>query len=384
MGPLAGFRIVEIAGIGPGQFCGMLLGDLGAELLRLERPGATSLIPPKFNLMNRGRPAVEVDLKRPEGVALILALCEQADALFEGSRPGVMERLGLGPDDCLGRNPSLVYGRMTGWGQDGPLAARPGHDGDYVALAGALHGIGEPGRLPVLPANLLGDFGGGGAFLAIGILAALLEAQRSGEGQVVDAAMVDGIASMTTLLHGMQAAGLWTDERGSDLLNGGAPFYRCYETRDGKAVVVCALEPQFFTALLEGLGIDDVDPAAQFDRERWPALGARFAEVIRTRDRDDWWTLLEDSDACLAPVLTLEEARRDPHLAERSTFVEIGGVVQPAPAPRFSRTSTGRPRPPAAASGAIQSEEVHALLEDWGGSASTLDSYLDAVRSPSL
>ncbi len=376
MGPLAGFRIVEIAGIGPGQFCGMLLADMGADILRLERPGAASLLPPQFNLMNRSRPTLEVDLKRPEGAELVLALCETADALFEGFRPGVMERLGLGPDDCLARNPKLVYGRMTGWGQDGPLAERAGHDGNYLALAGALHGIGEPGRLPALPANLVADFGGGGAFLAIGLLAAMLEASRSGEGQVVDAAMVDGVASLSALLHGMQAAGLWSDTRGSDLLNGGAPFYRCYETKDGKAVVVCALEPQFFAALLEGLGIDDIEPQAQLDQGQWPAMAARFTDVIRSRDRDDWWARFRDSDACVAPVLTMSEARNDPHLAARGTFVEIDGVVQPAPAPRFSRSDSRTPTPPGKA------VDADAALREWGVADSIIGAYRDTNRRP--
>ncbi|MDZ7644223.1 MAG: CaiB/BaiF CoA-transferase family protein [Woeseiaceae bacterium] len=362
MGPLAGFRIVEIAGIGPTQFCGMLLADMGAELLRIERieADAASMIPRRYNLMNRGRPCITLDLKSDAGRDAVLALCEGADALFEGFRPGVMERLGLAPEACLARNPKLVYGRMTGWGQFGPRAGQVGHDGNFVALAGALHGIGEPGRLPVLPANLLGDFGGGATYLAMGLLAALLAAQRSGEGQVVDAAMVDGVASLTTLLHGMQAAGLWSDERGSDLLNGGAPFYRCYATVDDKAVAVCALERPFYGALLEGLGITDLDPAAQYRQDTWPTQAERFAAVFGAETRDHWSGHFADTDACVTPVLTLAEAQRDPHLVARGTFVEIDGVAQPAPAPRFLRTSRDPQSPPHAGRDAIE------LMEDWG------------------
>ncbi len=373
MGPLAGFRLVEIAGIGPTQFAGMLLADMGADLIRIERRGgdATSLIPRRYNLMNRGRPSVAIDLKSDAGRDLVLALCENADALFEGFRPGVMERLGLAPEACLARNPKLVYGRMTGWGQFGPQAGQAGHDGNYVALAGALHGIGAPGGLPVLPANLLGDFGGGALYLVAGMLAALLHAGRTGEGQVVDAAMVDGVASLTTLLHGMQAAGLWSDQRGLDLLNGGAPFYRCYATKDDKAVVVCALEPPFFAALLDGLGIDDFTAADQFDRERWPALAERIGQVLRTRDRDDWWARFRDTDACLAPVLRLAEARADPHLAARGTFIDIDGIAQPAPAPRFSRSPPDTPAAPGPAA------DPAALLGEWG-----VDGELIAAAGP--
>ncbi len=363
MGPLTGLRIVEIAGIGPGQFCGMLLADMGAELIRIQRPqdhGAGSLIPARYNLLNRGRPTIELDLKTTAAVDVVLALCETADALFEGFRPGVMERLGLGPSACLARNGKLVYGRMTGWGQTGPLADRAGHDGNYIARAGALHGIGEPGRLPALPANLLGDFGGGGLYLALGMLAALLEVRHSGRGQVVDAAMVDGIASLTTLLHGMQAGGLWQDARGSDLLNGGAPFYRCYATADDKAVVVCALEPQFYAELIAKLDLDDIDPADQFRQETWPALAARLESRFASESRAFWSLLFEDSDACVAPVLTLEEARNDKLLAARETFIEIDGIVQPAPAPRFSRTKNAAPTPP------LNAADTANLLAGWG------------------
>lgn len=364
MGPLAGFRIVEIAGIGPGQYCGMLLADMGADVIRVARPGAADddgiVIPPHLNLMNRGRRTITADLKDEAGRRLVLALAGRADALFEGFRPGVMERLGLGPDECLAANPKLVYGRITGWGRHGPLANTAGHDGNYIALAGALHAIGDRDRLPSLPLNLVGDFGGGGAFLAMGILAALLEASRSGKGQVVDAAMVDGIASLTTLFHGLEAAGLWSEYRASNFLDGGAPFYRCYETADGKAVVVCALEPRFFSELLERLDIDDIDAAEQYDRSRWPAHVERLQEVFLTRYRDEWAEAFAGSDACVTPVLTMTEARRHPHLAARGTFVDIDGTVQPNAAPRFSRTPStagAAPRP---------NDDPTAALEAWG------------------
>jgi alpha-methylacyl-CoA racemase len=352
VGPLNGIRIVEIAGIGPGQFCGMLLADMGASVLRIDRLESTDLgvaMPPRYNLMNRSRPVVPLDLRRPEGVELVLDLCAGADALFEGFRPGVMERLGLGPEQCMARNPRLVYGRMTGWGQDGPLAERAGHDPNYIALAGVLGSIGERGGPPVYPLNLVGDFGGGGAYMALGLLAGILEASRSGQGQVVDAAMVDGAASLMTLFHGLAAAGLWKDERGSNVLDGGAPFLRPYETADGGHVVVGALEGRFFRELLDRLGIDDLDPAWQYDRRRWPEIERRLAEVFRSRTRAEWVEAFEGSDACCAPVLSLTEATRHPHNVARGTYVEVDGIVQPAPAPRFSRTPSAAPRPPASA-----------------------------------
>ena len=341
MGPLAGYRIVEIAGIGPGQLCGMLLADMGAQLLRITRIGQADLgvaIPPRFDLMNRSRPSIAVDLKRPEGVELVLRLCGTADALFEGFRPGVMERLGLGPEDCLRRNPRLVYGRMTGWGQDGPLAHEAGHDANYLALAGALGSIGEAGGPPVLPLNLVADFGGGGLYLALGLLAALLEASRSGRGQVVDAAMVDGVASMTTAVHGLMAAGLWRERRGSNVLDGGAPFMRTYATRDGGFVAVAALERRFYRNLLEGLGLVQVDPARQFEVRDWPEMARRIAAAFLARTRDEWAEAFAGREACVSPVLSMTEATRHPHNVARGTFVEMDGVTQPGPAPRFSRT----------------------------------------------
>lgn len=342
----------------------MLLADMGAGIVRIERPAALDdgiAIPAHLNLMNRGRRTIPADLKSDAGRQLVLTLCREADALFEGFRPGVMERFGLGPSDCAAVNAKLVYGRMTGWGQDGPMAGRAGHDGNYIALAGALHAIGESGGKPVLPLNLVGDFGGGGAFLVMGLLAALLEAGRSGRGQVVDAAMVDGAASLMTLMHGMEAAGLWTDRRGCNVLDGAAPFYRTYATADDKALVVCALEPRFFVELLDRLGIDDVGPGDQYRSEQWPALVSRLESIFRTRTRDAWSTHFADSDACVTPVLSMREARNDPHLASRGTFVDVDGTVQPGPAPRFSRTASVAGFSPQGADA-----EPTDVLADWG------------------
>lgn len=364
MGPLQGIRIVEIAAIGPGQLCGMLLADMGAKLIRVDRLSDSGLgvpVPAKYNLMNRNRPAIAIDLKQSEGVELVLRLCETADALFEGFRPGVMERLGLGPEECLNRNGRLVYGRMTGWGQEGPLADAVGHDGNYLGISGALSTIGEKGGLPVIPLNLVADFGGGALYLAMGMLAAMLEAGKSGEGQVVDAAMVDGAASMMTMFYGMRAAGMWNDDRGTNLLDGGAPFYRTYATKDDKSVVVCALESKFHRALLEALGIDDIDPRDQFNRASWPEQAARFEAVFRSKTRDEWGAILDGSDACCAPVLSMMEAPDHPQNKARETFVEIDGIVQPGPAPRFSRTGSAIEYPPAEPGAAS-----NAALTNWG------------------
>jgi alpha-methylacyl-CoA racemase len=344
MGPLQGVRVVELAGIGPGPFCAMLLADLGAEVLAVDRHAPEQ--PGWPRLFARGRRRVAVDLKHPDGPGLVLDLVAGADALVEGFRPGVAERLGVGPDACLARNPRLVYGRVTGWGQDGPLARSAGHDIDYIALAGALHPVGPAGGPPVPPLNLLGDFGGGGMLLALGVVAALLEAARSGQGQVVDAAMVDGAALLTTQLHELLAAGLWTDRRGANLLDGAAPFYAVYETADGRHLAVGALEPRFYAELLErvGLAADDLPP--QLDRDGWPLLRERLGAVFRTRTRDEWRALLEGTDACVAPVLSLLEAPTHPHNQARQAFVDVGGTLQPAPAPRFSRTPSATPSPP--------------------------------------
>lgn len=365
MGPLEGVRVVELAGIGPGPFCAMVLADMGAEVLRVDRPDRVRPGRPErppLDLLGRGRRSAAIDLKHPEGAAALLRLVERADVLVEGFRPGVMERLGLGPDVCLERNPRLVYGRMTGWGQEGPLAHAAGHDINYIALAGALHAIGRRGEPPVPPLNLVGDFGGGGLLLAFGIVCALYERERSGRGQVVDAAMVDGAALLMTMFFGMRAAGFWSDERGTNLLDTGAHFYEVYETADGRYVALGPIEPQFYRELLEKLGLAD-DPAfaAQMDRSRWPELKERLAAIFRTRTREEWCALLEGTDACFAPVLSLEEAPRHPHNVARGTFVEFEGVVQPAPAPRFGRTRPELRRPPA-----HPGEHTEEALRDWG------------------
>jgi alpha-methylacyl-CoA racemase len=367
MGPLTGTKIVELAGIGPGPFCAMLLADLGADVIRIERTADAGLglaKPVKYDLMNRSRRSVAIDLKNPAGVEAVLRLVAQADALIEGFRPGVTERLGLGPDLCLARNPRLVYGRMTGWGQTGPLAQAAGHDWNYIAITGALHPIGRKGEPPVPPLNLVGDFGGGALYLALGIVSAMLEAARSGRGQVVDAAITDGAASLMTLFYGMHGAGGWIDRRGENVLDTGAPFGEIYETKDGKYVSVLALEPKFYAELVTRMGIDPTSLPHQYDRAHWPAMKARFAEVFKTKTRDEWCRILEGTDACFGPVLSLAEAPRHPHNVARGTFVEHDGVVQPAPAPRFSRTPAAIQRPPAA-----PGEHTDEALRDWGFSA---------------
>jgi alpha-methylacyl-CoA racemase len=359
MGPLAGVRVVELAGIGPGPFCAMLLADLGAEVLRVDRPAAARTGWP--TVLARGRRSVAVDLKHPDGAGVVLDLVAAADALVEGFRPGVAERLGIGPDACLARNPRLVYGRVTGWGQEGPWRQAAGHDIDYIALAGALHPVGPAGGPPVPPLNLVGDFGGGGMLLAFGVVAALLERGRSGAGQVVDAAMVDGAALLTTQFHELLAAGLWHERRGSNLLDGGAPFYGVYETADGRHLAVGALEPQFYAELLRRLGLDAGDLPDQLDRDGWPLLRERLAALFRTRTLDEWSELLAGTDACVAPVLGLGEAPAHPHNRARGTFVDVGGVVQPAPAPRFGRTPCDPPTP-----AAHPGEHTDQALTDWG------------------
>jgi alpha-methylacyl-CoA racemase len=345
VGPLQGVAVVEFASLAPAPFGVMVLADLGAEVVRIDRTEGVGAPAAPPDPLGRNRRSIGVDLKHPEGVEVALRLVERADVAVEGWRPGVAERLGVGPEACLSRNPRLVYGRMTGWGQDGPLAGEAGHDIDYLAVAGALEPIGRAGGPPVPPLNLVADFGGGGMLLAVGILAALLERERSGRGQVVDAAMVEGAALLTTMLHGFRAAGLWEGERGANLLDSGAPFYDVYETADGRYVAVGAIEPQFFAALLEGLGIDPAGVPAQHDRSGWPALRERLAASFRTRTRDEWSGHFAGSDACVAPVLDPGEAPAHPHLRARRSFVEVGGVAVPGPAPRFGRTPTGRPRP---------------------------------------
>lgn len=375
MGPLSGFKIVEIAGIGPGQLCGMLLADMGAEIIRIDRIAEADLgvpLPAKFNLMNRSRPVVAVDLHEEQGVELVLKLCETADALFEGFRPGVTERLGIGPRECMARNDKLVYGRMTGWGQTGPLADSVGHDSNYIGLVGALAAIGERDRLPTIPLNLIGDFGGGALYLVAGLLAAMLEASKSGKGQVVDAAMVDGAASMMTLFHGLQAGGMWQEKRGGNLLDGAAPFVRTYATKDDKAIVLCTIEQRFFRSLIEALETDEIDPAEQYDQRKWPEHAAIFEKVFLSRTRDEWCDLLEGTDGCFAPVLTMSEAPDHPHNEARGTYVDVAGIKQPGPAPRFSRTPSGIMSPPeepgqrtmeALTQWGIRESEVSALIE---------------------
>ena len=349
MGPLHGIKVIEIAGIGPGPFCAMVLADLGADVIRIDRAanamGGDPDEPP-LDVLNRGRRSVAVDLKSQDGVETVMRLVEGADCLFEGFRPGVAERLGIGPDDCLGRNPALVYGRMTGWGQEGPYADASGHDINYIALAGALGPIGRDGEAPVPPLNLVGDFGGGGMLLALGIVAALLESRTSGEGQVVDAAMVDGAALLTTMFHGMKAMGVWTDDRGTNLLDTGAPFYDVYETADGEYVSLGSLEPQFWAELVERTGLGGDEPYRQHDREAWPRMRAELSEIIGSKTRAEWNAEMEGTDVCFAPVLSLSEAPEHPHNKERDTFVEVAGVVQPNAAPRFSRTPAEVQGPP--------------------------------------
>jgi alpha-methylacyl-CoA racemase len=341
-GPLAGLRVVEIAGIGPGPFAGMMLADAGADVVRVDRAGAAPGRPGAGarDVVGRGRRSIALDLKRPEAVEVVLRLAARSEALFEGFRPGVAERLGIGPEPCLAANPALVYGRMTGWGQEGPLAAAAGHDIAYIAVTGALHLIGPAGAPPPPPVNVVGDYGGGGMLLAFGIVCAVLEARRTGRGQVVDAAITDGTALLTSIFHGLRAAGLWNDARYSNLLDGGAPFYGTYECADGRYLAIGALEPKFSAELLDRLGVapDDELRTRLYDQPAWPELRGRMAALVRTRTRDEWSARLEGTDACVAPVLTLAEAPAHPHNAARGTFTDVAGVVQPAPAPRFSVT----------------------------------------------
>jgi len=347
MGVLSGYRIIEMAGIGPAPFCAMMLADMGADVIRIDRKKGSVLHPD--NPVNRNRRSVALDLKKPDSINTLLRLIEGADALLEGFRPGVMERLGLGPDICLQANPGLVYGRMTGWGQTGPLAKTAGHDINYIALTGALHSMAPSGEAPRPPLNLIGDYGGGGMLLAVGLLAAMLEAGRSGKGQVVDAAMTDGSASLMTLFYGLKAAGQWSSRTGSNMLDGGAHFYGCYTCKDGRHIAIGAIEPQFYSLLLEKCGITDPDFSAQMDPAQWPLLREKLSALFVTRTREQWCELLEGTDACFAPVLDMAEAPAHPHNQQRKTFIDVDGVIQPAPAPRFSRTPSSTPRSPVAA-----------------------------------
>lgn len=363
-GPLHGLKVVEMVGLGPGPFCAMMLADMGAEVIRIDRPHRGDGVLPRdvrFDLTARGRRSLAIDLKRPGATEAVLRLIEQADVLIEGFRPGVMERLGLGPDICLARNARLVYGRMTGWGQHGPLAQAAGHDINYIAITGALHAIGLPDAPPVVPLNYIGDFGGGAMMLAFGVVCAVLESQRSGKGQVVDAAMTDGAALLSAMMYGFKAAGRWSNRRGDNLLDGGAPYYGTYACADGKYVAIGALEPQFYRKLIELCGIEDPAFATQGEPRDWPLLKQRLAEVFKTRTRDEWCVLMEGSDACFAPVLDWDEAPVHAHNRARETFIDVDGVTHPAPAPRFSRTATAKPTP-ASPPGA----DTEAVLRDWG------------------
>jgi alpha-methylacyl-CoA racemase len=363
MGPLAGVKVIEIAGVGPSPFCAMLLADMGADVVRIERPHTNASFPmePRFEVLRRGRRSAALDLKRADAVRIIGEMVVKADVLIEGFRPGVMERLGLGPDVCHAINPKLVYGRMTGWGQDGPLATAAGHDINYLALTGALDAIGTQGGPPVPPLNLVGDFGGGGMLLAVGVLAAYVEAQRSGKGQVVDAAMTEGAALLMASTYGFKAAGHWEGGRGENILDGGAPWYGVYETADGKFASVAPIEPQFYADFVERIGLRLEELPPQHDRLRWPQLRNIFAEAFKSRTLSDWTERMEGSDACFAPVLSMEDAPHHPHMVQRKSFVTVEGVVQPAPAPRFSRTPTSVSRPPAKSG-----EHTHEVLKDWG------------------
>jgi len=377
-GPLTGYRIIEIAGIGPGPFAAMLLADMGAEVVRVDRAGAVrGPVPdtPHYDILLRGRRNVAIDLKQPEGVEALLSLVESADALIEGFRPGVMERLGVGPEECLARNPRLVFGRMTGWGQEGPYAQAAGHDINYISLAGSLAHFGRAGDAPVPPLNMVGDFGGGGMFLAYGVVCALLEAQRSGHGQVVDTAMVDGSAVLMSMFWALKQIGMHDEQaRGTNLLDTGAHFYDVYRCSDGEYISIGSIEPQFYAELLRLTGLEgDQQFAKQMDRSEWPALKSRLTELFATRTRDEWCELMEATDVCFAPVLTMSEAAAHPHNVERGTFIEVAGVPQPAPAPRFSRTSPEVSMPPAHAG-----EHTRDVFADWGVAETQLDEWLDS------
>jgi alpha-methylacyl-CoA racemase len=360
-GPLRGLKVVELAGIGPGPHACMILADLGADVIRIDRPGGQMLTGGSHDLLNRGRPSVALDLKHPDAVATVLDLVETADVLVEGLRPGTTERLGLGPDECLARNPRLVYGRMTGWGQDGPLARTAGHDLGYIAITGALFGLGQDRSRPHFPSNLVGDFGGGSTYLVIGILAALLESRASGLGQVVDAAIVDGTAHLNSMATGFRAGGLLREQRATNLLDGGTPFYDLYETADGRHLAVGALEPQFYDELVAGLGIADSAPDRN-DPANHAELRRLIAEAVRGRSQAEWVEVFDGTDACVAPVLPMSEAFHHPHLVARGTFVERNGATQPAPAPRFSRTTPTLSSPPPATPG----EHTREALTAWG------------------
>lgn len=380
MGPLHGVKVIEFAALGPAPMGAMFLADLGAEVVRIERlapatanPAAKfELFDPAIDILNRSRRVLALDLKKPEAVAAALQLIEGADILIEGFRPGVMERLGLGPDVCLARNPKLVYGRMTGWGQTGTLAQAAGHDINYLSLSGALHAIGEPGGKPVVPLNLIADCGGGAMLLAVGVLSAVISARTTGQGQVVDAAMTDGSALLMSMMYTLKAMGQWQPQRGSNLLDGGAFFYGTYRCADDKFISIGPIEPQFYTLFLAKCGITDPDFQQQWDRGQWPQLKEKLAAVLLQKSRDEWCALLEGTDACVAPILDMDEAPQHPHNRSRGTFVDVAGVIQPAPAPRFGGTPTAPPRPPTTAEG---SEDI---LADWGFSRTDISVLREA------
>ena len=368
MGPLQGVKIIEVGGIGPGPFCGMMLSDMGADVIRIERKGQSARTEPKYDVMMRNRRSMGIDLRKPEGVEIVLDMVAKADALQEGFRPGVMEKLGLGPDECLERNPRLVYGRMTGWGQEGPMARVAGHDINYIALSGALHTFGRKGEKPIAPLNMVGDFGGGGMLLAFGMVCALFEAQKSGKGQVIDAAMIDGSAALMAMIYGLRASGFWADERGVNLLDSGAHFYDTYETADGKYISVGSIEPQFYELLLKHTGINDPEFQKQMDAKQWPVFKETIASVFKIKTRDEWTEIMGDADICFAPVLSLDEAPQHPQNQARKTFVDLNGVTQPAPAPRFSRTQPEIQNPPP-----IPGGDTENVLQELGFSADRIE-----------
>ena len=361
MGPLKNVKIVEVGGIGPGPFCAQMLADMGARIVRVDRKGRRRGMEGKYAVLYRGRPSIALNIAKPEGLAALIKIMDQCDGLIEGFRPGTLEKLGVGPEICLERNPKLVYGRMTGWGQNGPLAKTAGHDINYISLSGALHAIGRPGERPIPPINLLGDFGGGGMLLAFGMVCALLESKESGRGQVVDAAMVDGSALLMGSIYGRWAAGLWTDQHGTNLLDGGAPFYDAYETSDGKWISIGSIERKFYELLLKIAGINDPELQEQFDRAKWPEQKRKLAKIFKKKSRKEWCEILEGTDVCFAPVLSFSEAISHPHNAARKNFVDVGGVMQPAPAPRFSRTQPDIPFP-----SPEPGENTETELSKWG------------------
>jgi alpha-methylacyl-CoA racemase len=375
-GPLSGIKVLELAGIGPGPFCGMMLADMGADVLRIDRLDPADLglpLPPGFDIMARGRRSIGLDLKRPDAIEIGLALVEKADVLVEGFRPGVMERLGLGPDACFERNARLIYGRVTGWGQNGPLAQAAGHDINYIAISGALHAIGARGRAPVPPLNLIGDYGGGGMYLAFGIACALIERQSSGRGQVVDAAMSEGAVSMMSIFYARLAAGAWEDERGANAIDGGAPWYGVYETAEGKYISIGAIEGRFYARLLELLDLGAASLPDRHDKTRWPELRSRLQDAFKRKTRDEWCEILRGHDVCFAPVLSLAEAPSHPHHRARGSFIERGGLLQPAPAPRYSRTP-GEIERGAPACG----EGGSAALAEWGFDEAAIARFRDS------